>query len=549
MIYSTKAQKLLLPALILITPFLLFLNHNSYCLACAETSIAFGGLILLALMCSAATLLGGWIVSGLIMAGLVTVFIDLQFSPANLADWVENWAAILLFAAMQTFVLCVVLKEKFFTIATAIFSTFFIVTIFQVAFSSRFDDSLFEVRQSAVNGPPRIIHLILDEHIGTEGIPTDVEGGLAARNLITEFYLKNGFQLFGGAFSHYFYTPFSIGNMLNFGPENHPAPLTSGRGPYALLQNKYFQLLSEKKYRIEVLSPGWLNFCSDSKVVIGACIERHWGVLKNFAKLELPSAQKFQVLYSRYLSESTIVTLMVYAVILPLIKDFPPAIALANEWTWALNIERTRTDSLNTLADLKLLWRDIISVPHGNVLFAHLSIPHYPYVALPDCSIRPPNRFFLWKSRGLPNPPPTNTETSRKEHYRQYFQQLECLYFKLEELIDRMRAAGIYENSIIIIHGDHGSRININDPTPENRHAITNRDLVDSFSTLFAMKLPGKPGRYDKSPRPLEELFAGFVFEAGLTPVNILPEKSEPYVYLMTDQAEDPIRIPYIPPN
>jgi len=78
---------------------------------------------------------------------------------------------------------------------------------------------------------------------------------------------------------------------------------------------------------------------------------------------------------------------------------------------------------------------------------------------------------------------------------------------------------------------------------------LTKQDLVDGFSTLFAMKLPGKTGGYDASPIPLEQLFAKFAFEAGLSPTNILSEKSDPYVYLMTDNAADPIRIPYIPPN
>jgi hypothetical protein len=112
-----------------------------------------------------------------------------------------------------------------------------------------------------------------------------------------------------------------------------------------------------------------------------------------------------------------------------------------------------------------------------------------------------------------------------------------------------MRAARIYDDSIIILHGDHGSRIGINEPTSKNQHTLTKQDLVDGFSTLFAMKLPGRPGGYDKSPWSLEQLFAKFVFEAGLTPTKILPEKSEPYVYLITDQATDPIRIPYVPPN
>jgi hypothetical protein len=112
-----------------------------------------------------------------------------------------------------------------------------------------------------------------------------------------------------------------------------------------------------------------------------------------------------------------------------------------------------------------------------------------------------------------------------------------------------MQAAGIYDDSIIVVHGDHGSRIAINEPTANNQHVLTTQDLVDGFSTLFAMKLPGKPGGYDKSLRSLEQLFEEFAFEAGLSPRKILSEKTEPFVYLTAGPDKEFIRVPYVPPN
>jgi hypothetical protein len=541
-----KTQTLMLPALILITPFLVFLNYNAYCLACAETWIALGGLIALAMICSVVMLLDGWRVRGLVMAVLITFFIDVIVIPWNIIDW----TVILLLAGMQTFVFCLFLKEKFFTITTAIFLTSFIVTVFQISLATNKHDSLFEHHKASVHAPKRIIHLILDEHIGIEGIPSDIDGSTSIKTLITQFYLKNDFQLFGGAYSHYFRTHTSIGNMLNFAAESQSTALTSGRGPYELLRNEYFKLLSDKKYHIEVLSPGWLDLCSHSPVVIHDCIEKRLGILNNFAKLELPVSQKLQVLYSRYLNQSSIVAAAIYVLVPPLESKFPALASSISQWIWAFYPKRTNTDSLNALADLKLLWSDILSLPHGTILFAHLLLPHYPYVTQSDCSVRPTNRNLLWSSRGLFEPPlTTNTIVSRKERYQQYLEQLECLYLRLDELFDRMRAAGIYEDSIIILHGDHGSRIVMTEPTLENQLALTKQDLVDGFSTLFAMKLPGKQGGYDASPWPLEQLFAKFAFEAGLTPTNVLPEKSEPYVYLTAEDHKEFIRIPYISPK
>jgi hypothetical protein len=534
---------LILPTLIMTTPFLVFLNYNSYCFTCAETLIVFNGCVLVALICSGLMLLGGWRVRGVVMAVLIMFFIDLAFTPWDLVGWV----VILLFAGMQTFVFCLFLKEKFYTVTTTIFLAFFAVTILQLSFSANKTDSLFDHHATGIRSPPRIIHLILDEHLGIEGIPRDVTGSTATKNFLVQFYIKNGFQLFGGAHSRYYNTHLSIGNMLNFTSDAEPTALMGGRGPYTLLRNEYFKLLSNKLYRIEVLSPGWVDFCSSSAVVVSACVGKNWSVLRNFAKVNSPVSQKVQVLSSRYLNYSSVVAGFIHLVALPSQTRFPALAGSILDWIWAFLPERGRTDSLNTLADLKLLWNNILSLPHGTVLFAHLLIPHYPYVALADCTIRPTNRDYLWNFSGLVKPSMTRS-ASRAEHYQQYLEQLQCLYLKLDDLFDQMRTAGIYDDSIIVLHGDHGSRIVMTEPTAENQHALTKQDLVDGFSTLFAMKFPGKPGGYDRSPFGLEQLLAKFAFEAGLTPANRLDEKSDPYVYLTADGDKKFVRVPYSPP-
>jgi hypothetical protein len=494
----------------------------------------------MAMICSVIMLLGGKIVSGLIMAVLITAFIDIQFTPRNWMAWAEEWAAVLLFSAMQTLVLCLFLREKFYTITTAVFLTFFAVTVLQLILTSKGKDTLFEHHQPGPFAPPRIIHLILDEHIGIEGIPTDIEGGLATKNLISRFYLKNGFHLFGGAFSRHFKTHHSLQTMVNFSPDSNSVQY-NGTG-FTLMRNYYFELLSQRNYRIEALSTGFVDFCSANTVPVVAC-QYDFGTLHTFAKLEVPISRKFQVVISRYLTQSTVVSF--------LIREAANLQSL-RPLTWAFELDRMRLNSLGALHNLSILQKDASLLPRGTALVAHLMLPHAPYVAHADCSIRPPGREFLWHNNNsfLPSTEgPTNTPASREERYKLYFEQLQCLYLKLDALFDRMRAAGVYDESIIVLHGDHGSRIFINEPTSKNQHVLTKQDLVDGFSTLFAMKLPGKSGGYDKSPRPLEQLFAQFAFEAGLIPTNILSEKSDPYVYLMTDNAADPIRIPYIPPN
>jgi hypothetical protein len=539
---KNNAPKLLLPALILITPFLVFLRHNTYCLACSETWISLSGIMVVALLCSVLMVVGGQLLSGIVIAGSIMAFIDLQFTPEG---WTAKWLAFLLFMALEAFGLYWFLREKFYVIATSVFATSFLVTVLQLALSFSRSDVLFEHREPSTNFPPRIIHLILDEHIGIEGIPTDTDAGDAIRHLITQFYLKNRFQLFGGAFSRYFHTHNSISNMLNLHAESREGAYVGGRDSYRLLRNKYFEMLSERKYQIDVLWPGYMNFCSDTKAVISSCVNYNAGNLHALGKLDIPQSQKLQLILSRYLRQSSIVSWIIPYVVLTNRSMLTDTRMSPLQWVWAFDHERTRMHSLNTLDKLESLWNNILALPHGTALVAHLLIPHYPYVARSDCSIRPPNRDFLWNNRGSFTQPPNNTIETRKERYQLYFEQLECLYLRLDELFDRMRSTGIYDDSIIVLHGDHGSKIVITEPIAENRHALAKQDVVDGFSTLFAMKLPNRPGGYDSSPWPLEQLFARFVFEAGLSATEIAADQSEPYVYLTEAQDTALVRSLY----
>ena len=111
-----------------------------------------------------------------------------------------------------------IFKDNFPLIAASIFATFFIVTLSQ-AFLPQEVQSLEIAKQDLAvgSGPvPRIIHLILDEHIGLEGIPTDIPEGMEVKSQLVEFYEKYGFKTFGGAYSHYSLTINSIPNLLNF---------------------------------------------------------------------------------------------------------------------------------------------------------------------------------------------------------------------------------------------------------------------------------------------------------------------------------------------
>src|SRR5207245_3601634 len=64
---------------------------------------------------------------------------------------------------------------------------------------------------------PAIVHIILDEHIGLDGLAPDNPRTPAVRQALDQFYLGNGFRVFGRAHSDYAFTTRSIPEILNFG--------------------------------------------------------------------------------------------------------------------------------------------------------------------------------------------------------------------------------------------------------------------------------------------------------------------------------------------
>ena len=535
---SLQIRSLLLPFLILITPFLGFLGHNSYCLSCPETLAIFGGLFLIGSICAAIWVVGWTGSYHLAIAALITFFITIQFD--ELQEIMVGLVVVL--------VLIWALKENFFFVATVVFMTFFIVTFVQ-AYRSHSHDTFHFSQSMPVphrNSPPRLIHIILDEHIGMDGIPTDMSIGKAVKEQLTSFYRKYGFRLSAGAFSHYYDTHHSIPNALNFSKEDSPgAYVTSGPGSWShiILRNSYFEVLAKMGYHIHVLSPQSMDYCSQSPVRIRNCYNYQAARMNAIADLEIPVSDKIRILWSQYLSQSDLTgekLILTYEATRHVLATYgislPP-------WPWGLSKDSLRMHSFNTVKNLDRVWERILSVPSGNAIFVHLLFPHYPYVANADCSIKNPmdwkNRFYnksnLWAA---------NTAEPRNVRYQLYFEQISCLYSELDRLFKQMQAAGVYEDSVVILHGDHGSRIVLNEPRARNQDSLTERDILDGFSTLFAVKMPGASWEYASSPQPLEQLMANVVVElTGVSPVQG-QDKPANFVYLH-DGKNTLVPIPY----
>ena len=93
-----------------------------------------------------------------------------------------------------------------------------------------------------------------------------------------------------------------------------------------------------------------------------------------------------------------------------------------------------------------------------------------------------------------------------------------------------MRAQGIFDQSIILLHGDHGSTIFERDPSIVNEPKLTSNDLLDAYSTLFAVKMPNGEFRLNDETVSLAVLIHRFASE--MTSRNRASPDEKPFIYL-----------------
>ena len=108
-----------------------------------------------------------------------------------------------------------------------------------------------------------------------------------------------------------------------------------------------------------------------------------------------------------------------------------------------------------------------------------------------------------------------------------------------------MKAAGIFERSAIVIHGDHGSMIGKYLPSDKNLDQLTPVEYRANFSTLFVAKIPGQAGQTNDRVLSVSTLLESFsktvetvIQHPERTPdfMQNIPEekeKLESYVYLI----------------
>lgn len=509
--------------LALFVPFLNFLIFNDYVETRSEILLVVSVFFAAALFVSLLFLFQKVYLEAVLYGAILVVFCDFAFSDLVKQETLLASLAVLGAIFVAAVLIRVFLAKACWQALLAFLVVFLVTDILApqsggVSSAGSVDES--DLSAAAQPGLPPVIHIVLDEHIGLDGFPADQPGSAEARSEIMDFYQRWGFRLYSRAFSEEFSTSYSLQSL--FAVESRQV-VQQARG-VASANTKtegagILQPWEARGYRFKARGITDINVCDYLRVENLDCGSYDALSIRILKNLSFPITQKALLIVGNYLKQSTLYTTVLNIEVIA--SDAAKAVHID------LPVFEVEAYSLSTFSSYQYIGNmidDIPAISDGDYRLYHLIIPHFPYVFAENCSVRD---VRTWQKNDNFRVGDFNTTESREEKYGMYFLQTHCLYRKLEVFMQALQAAGLDERAILVFHGDHGSRIAMHLPANATREEITHSDLVDNYSTLFAVRAPAFGTGVDTARVSMQDLFASFVANGfkDLPPSEVLERR------------------------
>jgi hypothetical protein len=359
---------------------------------------------------------------------------------------------------------------------------------------------------------PPVIHIVMDQFIGLDGLPPQSPAQLF-RNTAMEFLQDYQFQVYPRAYSNYVTTQDSLDHAFNFqnGTQATKKIDLLLLKNYRFKANNYLKSLNDSGYAIRIYQSEGMNFCS----AVEQGLEKCWtynipDLISIYHGYEDP-LERMRIVFRLLISQSWILNM----------------IAEQHGFSRPGGLSYFKPDIFKEIAN------DVRSTgANGRVFFAHILFPHTPYVYLGDCSLNYSGEK-QWRFSGALSDP-QNTPQSRGNRYITYLEQARCSLKQLATFFEELRAQGIFDQSIILLHSDHGSTIYERQPSLINEPNLTQSDLLDAFSILYALKMPNESFRIHPDPISLSLLIHQLA--AALTGKTYSELDENPFIYLGSEK-------------
>jgi len=335
---------------------------------------------------------------------------------------------------------------------------------------------------SSSNEQRTTVVIVLDGLIGEGGVDTSLPGGEQYAQSIHDLSTSHGIKVAPEAVSAYPATrssiPASLNGLWDISPANITNSLLTHDGATATLKgNKLFDQFEKEGRSVQVYQTPYLNFCAHRGVDLCDTLNIFDGN-NTLIKPEYRIGQfwmGFTALRKIYSSTSFL------KYVLSAAHRLAEYIVLRSGTGGTFVPKDAAFGSLSMPGRLNQIANAALKAKGGTLLFAHILAPHYPYLLGEDCE-----RVQRWspfprelrEQQGLSG---SKMDAARERHYRSYFAQASCV-------IDRLNAVmtTVGQEIDVVFLGDHGSRISAG----KTSHFLSERDLVDNYSTFFASRVP-----------------------------------------------------------
>jgi hypothetical protein len=502
-------------ALVLVASFVNYATHNGYPLLTPEVGLVSLGLLALVAAASAVYAAAGRRLRTVLIVLLCFSAVQINFDGGLVVTALT--LALLLLGRARTPLLAAVA-------ATMLMAD--LVTSIPTGNAMQPESSVTPGRST---DEPVLLHLVVDEHVGIEGFPVGDPDLEAARDAVVGFYDGQGFRLFAGAYSLFNNTVNALPTILNFGDIQPWAP--EHLDGIDLDENAYFERLEALGFDLTVYESDYIGYCGQAAV--DRCVVYGINDLSAVAASALPVSAKASVVAYGFASLSGVALAVTNA------YDRLALYARDRGWFELPFIElqlRSVFGSLSATAAFNRLVDDLRDARPGQAYFAHLLLPHYPYVLAADCTLKPIREWGLRQS----------LVSSLDERRLAYAEQVRCVTTKIGEALAALADSPGGKRTIVIVHGDHGSRLTEYDPTLEAIDLFTDDDVVASHSTLFAVRAEGIDAGVEERRLPVSQILKTLSQSAFGSAAVDVPDGFVPEVMLVRRDAE-PVRAYALP--
>ncbi len=501
-------------ALVPLGSFANFLHHNNYPLLRAEVMILIAALVGLAILV-------GLIYRASGQRARISFECLLAFLAADL-NLDSTLAA--LGCAVVALVVGITLRRSVMPLLAVIFAVTLASSLLpprQVAWAQ----SRNIASPSAALPPPFLLHLVLDSHIGVEGLEDMGPEGAALSRELTNAMVGAGFRVIGGAYSENLQTVNSIPRILNFGTAP-PIPQSRKDTGIAVTTNAYFSELRGRGYRLRIVQSDWVDYCRHPAV--DACEEYSATGIASIADSELTIDERAKLIATVFarLSELAVTATTLY--------DWQVAKWRSSLPLSRLNI-RANVGSLGALQAFQALIAELEKARPGEAYFAHLLFPHAPFIVDGQCHRKPLDE---WEYR--------DSLRELDSQKAAYLEQTRCASVLLRDALDALGRSPAGDDAVVVIHGDHGSRLSSKTPMAYSVGQFDRHDLIAGHSTLFAIRSPKIAAGYVAKMAPVPALLEAAT-KSSFRSINDAEARHYRPRVMLADRRWIPVRLHDLP--